>query len=103
LIDPRSLAGLFQECYHDAVETVDLQWFSLIPGLVAWKVWRRQSDWKMRELPRPKGRVHVSYEGVEKIIYRALRHRIIRSFQAQAESVSTDHVIGEVLRQVWRN
>ncbi len=49
------------------------------------------------------GRVHVSYEGVEKIIYRALRHRIIRSFQAQAESVSTDHIIGEVLRQVWRN
>jgi MoxR-like ATPase len=49
------------------------------------------------------GRVHVSYEDVEKIIYPALRHRIILNFQAEAENVSADQVIGEVMKQVRRN
>jgi MoxR-like ATPase len=49
------------------------------------------------------GRVHVSYEDVEKIIYPALRHRLILNFQAEAENVSADQVIGEVMKQVRRN
>jgi MoxR-like ATPase len=49
------------------------------------------------------GRVHVSYEDVEKIIFSALRHRIILNFQAEAENVSADQIITEVLRQVPRN
>ncbi len=49
------------------------------------------------------GRVHVSYEDVEKVTYPALRHRIILNFQAEAENVSTDQVISEVIKQVKRS
>jgi MoxR-like ATPase len=49
------------------------------------------------------GRVHVSYEDVEKILYPALRHRIILNFQAEAENVTTDQILAEVLKQVRRN
>jgi MoxR-like ATPase len=49
------------------------------------------------------GRVHVSYEDVEKVIYPALRHRIILNFQAEAENVNSDQIIAEVIKQVPRN
>src|ERR671923_2471303 len=43
------------------------------------------------------GRVHVSYADIEKIIYPALRHRIILNFQAEAENVTADQIIAEVI------
>jgi MoxR-like ATPase len=49
------------------------------------------------------GRVHVSYEDVEKVISAALRHRIILNFQAEAENVSADQILAEVVKQVKRN
>ncbi len=49
------------------------------------------------------GRVHVSYEDVEKIILPALRHRLILNFQAEAENITADQVIGEVMKQVPRH
>lgn len=48
-------------------------------------------------------RVHVSYEDVERVVYPALRHRIILNFQAEAENITTDQVIGEIFKQVARN
>lgn len=48
-------------------------------------------------------RVHVSYEDVERIIFPALRHRIILNFQAEAENITTDQVIAEIVKQVPRN
>jgi MoxR-like ATPase len=48
-------------------------------------------------------RVHVSYEDVERVIFPALRHRIILNFQAEAENITTDQVIGDIVRQVPRN
>lgn len=48
------------------------------------------------------GRVHVSYEDVEKVLYPALRHRIILNFQAEAENVAADQVLTEVVKQVAR-
>ena len=48
-------------------------------------------------------RVHVSYEDVERTIFPALRHRIILNFQAEAENITTDQVIGEIIKQVPRN
>jgi len=48
------------------------------------------------------GRVHVSYEDVEKITLAALRHRLILNFQAEAENITADQVIGEVMKQVPR-
>jgi len=49
------------------------------------------------------GRVHVSYEDVEKVISAALRHRIILNFQAEAENVGADQILAEVVKQVRRN
>ncbi|MSP39313.1 MAG: AAA family ATPase [Deltaproteobacteria bacterium] len=48
------------------------------------------------------GRVHVSYEDVEKVISPALRHRIILNFQAEAENVNADQILAEVIKQVKR-
>jgi MoxR-like ATPase len=48
-------------------------------------------------------RVHVSYADIEKVIYPALRHRIILNFQAEAENVTADQVIAEVIKQVPKN
>jgi MoxR-like ATPase len=49
------------------------------------------------------GRVHVSYADVEKVIYPALRHRIILNFQAEAENVNSDQILAEVIKQLPRN
>ncbi len=49
------------------------------------------------------GRVHVSYDDIEKVLFPALRHRVILNFQAEAENVSADQIITEVLKQVTRN
>jgi MoxR-like ATPase len=49
------------------------------------------------------GRVHVSYEDVEGVVSSALRHRIILNFQAEAENVSADQVLAEVIKQTQRN
>jgi MoxR-like ATPase len=46
------------------------------------------------------GRVHVSYADIDKTIYPALRHRIILNFQAEAENVTADQVIAEIIKQV---
>ena len=48
------------------------------------------------------GRVHVSYEDIEKVIYPALRHRIILNFQAEAENVTADQILAELLKQIAR-
>jgi MoxR-like ATPase len=48
-------------------------------------------------------RVHVSYEDVESIILPALRHRIILNFQAEAENITTDQVVAEIIKQVPRS
>jgi len=49
------------------------------------------------------GRIHVSYEDVARVIYPALRHRIILNFQAEAENVNTDEILAEVVKQVQRS
>ena len=49
------------------------------------------------------GRVHVSYEDVEKLVVPALRHRLILNFQAEAEGVTADQIIAEVVKQIPRN
>jgi MoxR-like ATPase len=49
------------------------------------------------------GRVHVSYEDAEKVVLPALRHRIILNFQAEAENVTADQLIAEVVKHVPRN
>ena len=47
-----------------------------------------------------KGKDFVSPEDIHRVIYDVLRHRIILSFEAQAEGVTTDDVISSLLKLV---
>jgi len=53
---------------------------------------------KVRALTR--GRLNLSYEDVEAVALPALRHRLILNFEAEAEGITSDHVLGEILRGV---
>jgi len=46
------------------------------------------------------GRAHVAYEDVRALAYPVLRHRILRNFHAEAEQVSTDSIIEQLLAAV---
>ncbi len=46
------------------------------------------------------GRFNVALEDVRAVASAALRHRILLNFEAQAEGVSEDEVVGEVIRGV---
>jgi MoxR-like ATPase len=46
------------------------------------------------------GRYNVAYDDLRAAALPALRHRLILNFEAQAEGVTTDWVIGQVLEQV---
>jgi MoxR-like ATPase len=49
------------------------------------------------------GRFNVSFDDIEAVAAAALRHRLILNFEAEAEGVTTDHIIGQVLRDVPRD
>jgi MoxR-like ATPase len=49
------------------------------------------------------GRFNVSFEDIEAVTLPALRHRLIPNFEAEAEGITTDHIIGQVLRDVPRD
>jgi MoxR-like ATPase len=46
------------------------------------------------------GRDYVSPEDIQAIAYDVLRHRILLSFEAEAEGITTEQFIGELLQQV---
>ncbi len=46
------------------------------------------------------GRAHVSFGDVQRVALPALRHRLIRSFEGEAEGLGPDQVVAEVVRQV---
>ena len=47
-----------------------------------------------------RGRGYVTADDIKAIAYHVLRHRIILSYEAEAENIKTDDVIKEVLNQV---
>lgn len=47
-----------------------------------------------------RGRGYVTAEDVKAIAYNVLRHRLILSYEAEAESITTDNVIKEILSHV---
>jgi MoxR-like ATPase len=56
---------------------------------------------KVRALAQ--GRFNVSFDDIEAAAPMALRHRLIPNFEAEAEGVTTDHIIAQVLRDVPRD
>jgi MoxR-like ATPase len=53
---------------------------------------------KVRALAQ--GRFNVSFEDVQAVALPALRHRLILNFEAEAEGVTTDHIIAQVMKDV---
>ncbi len=53
---------------------------------------------KVRALAQ--GRFNVSLEDIQQMAAAALRHRLILNFEAEAEGVTTDHIIQQVLTEV---
>jgi MoxR-like ATPase len=49
------------------------------------------------------GRFNVSFDDIEAAAAPALRHRLILNFEAEAEAITTDHIIAQVLRDVPRD
>ena len=45
-------------------------------------------------------RYNVSFEDLRCVDLAALRHRVILNFEAQAESIDTDHVLLEILEKL---
>ncbi len=48
------------------------------------------------------GRYNVAYDDVAAMVLPALRHRLILNFEGEAEGISTDKVLGDVLARVPR-
>jgi MoxR-like ATPase len=46
------------------------------------------------------GRLNVSFDDIEAVAPSALRHRLILNFEAEAEGVTSDHIISQILKDV---
>ncbi|MGB1925342.1 MAG: AAA family ATPase, partial [Rubripirellula sp.] len=46
------------------------------------------------------GRFHVSFEDIRRVFLPAMRHRVLMNFEAQAEGVSSDQVLLDILQFV---
>ena len=53
---------------------------------------------KVRALTQ--GRFNVSFEDIEIVAPPTLRHRLILNFEAEAEGITTDHIIAQILKDV---
>ena len=56
---------------------------------------------KVRALTQ--GRFNVSFDDIQAVAASALRHRLILNFEAEAEGITTDHIIAQVLKDVPRD
>ncbi len=56
---------------------------------------------KVRALTQ--GRFNVSFDDIQAVAPSALRHRLILNFEAEAEGITTDHIIAQILRDVPRD
>jgi len=56
---------------------------------------------KVRALTQ--GRFNVSFDDIEAVTVAALRHRLILNFEAEAEGITTDHIIAQILQDVPRD
>jgi len=56
---------------------------------------------KVRALTQ--GRFNVSFDDIQAVATPALRHRLILNFEAEAEGISTDHIVAQILQDVPRD
>jgi len=53
---------------------------------------------KVRALTQ--GRFNVSFDDIQAVATAALRHRFILNFEAEAEGITTDHIVAQILKDV---
>jgi MoxR-like ATPase len=53
---------------------------------------------KVRALTQ--GRFNASFEDIQAVVLPTLRHRLIPNFEAEAEGITTDIILGQILRDV---
>jgi MoxR-like ATPase len=56
---------------------------------------------KVRALTQ--GRFNVSFDDIEAVAVAAFRHRLILNFEAEAEGITTDQIIAQILQDVPRD
>lgn len=56
---------------------------------------------KVRALTQ--GRFNASFDDIHAVVPHVLRHRLILNFEAEAEGITTDHVIAQILQDVPRD
>jgi len=56
---------------------------------------------KVRALTQ--GRFNASFEDIHAVAAATLRHRLILNFEAEAEGITTDHIITQILKDVPKN
>ncbi|MSQ93379.1 MAG: MoxR family ATPase [Gemmataceae bacterium] len=76
---------------------------TFLPELVSWGAGPRASQYlilagKARALLH--GRLHVTTQDIREIAYPVLRHRLITTFHADAEGITTDHIIERLLKEI---
>jgi len=49
------------------------------------------------------GRFNVSFDDISAVAALALRHRLILNFEAEAEGITTDHIVAQILKDVPRD
>ena len=49
------------------------------------------------------GRFNVSFDDIQAVAFAALRHRLILNFEAEAEGITTDHLVEQILKDVPTN
>jgi MoxR-like ATPase len=74
-----------------------------VPDLVGWGAGPRASQYlilagKARALLN--GRLHVTTDDIKEVAYPVLRHRIVTTFNADAEGVTTDNIISRLLQSI---
>jgi MoxR-like ATPase len=74
-----------------------------IPELVSWGAGPRASQYlilggKARAILH--GRLHVTTDDIKAVAYPVLRHRLVTTFNADAESVTTDDIIKRLIEAI---
>jgi MoxR-like ATPase len=74
-----------------------------IPEFISWGAGPRASQYlilggKARAILH--GRLHVTTEDIREVAYPVLRHRLVTTFNADAEGVTTDHIIDRLIQAV---
>src|SRR5699024_1926869 len=56
--------------------------------------------WGGKVLALMEGRYNVSFEDIRKVSYPALRHRLFLNFEAMAEGIGVDDIIGDIISSI---